>query len=104
MHIFPFLLLFEKYLSKPFPLLTSFRISTYDVLPLAEIFAQFDVPPKNEPLETTYVNNLYKHTQRFELQWSKEYLFVVRIGLRVIKGVVCRKTDLLDDFDAMDDL
>ncbi|EGT30743.1 hypothetical protein CAEBREN_17508 [Caenorhabditis brenneri] len=94
----------QKYLFKPFPLLTFFRISTYEVLPLAEIFAQFDVPAKNEPLETTYVNNLYKHTQRFELPWSKEYLFVVRIGLRVIKGVVCRKTDLLDDFDAMDDL
>lgn len=94
----------KKYLSNPFPLYTYFRVHTVEDLPLADIFAHFDAPAMNQPLETTYVNDFYKHTQRFDLPWSTEYLFVVKIARKMIKGVICRKTSLLKDFDEMEDL
>ncbi|KAF1753425.1 hypothetical protein GCK72_019982 [Caenorhabditis remanei] len=95
----------QNFQFKPRPFQSFFRIFTTTDLSLSEIFSQCNVPAKNEPIEKShYLNDYFKHTQRFQLTWTQECILVVKIAKRQIKGTICRKEFLVDDFDELDDL
>lgn len=95
----------QNFQFKPRPVQSFFRIFTTTDLSLTEIFSTFNVPARNEPIEKLhYLNDYFKHTQRFQLTWTQECILVVKIAKRQIKGAICRKELLVDDFDELDDL
>ncbi|ULT87444.1 hypothetical protein L3Y34_006929 [Caenorhabditis briggsae] len=94
----------EKFRFTKRPIFSFFEIFVTREFSIFDILSHFDVRPENEPIGPEYVNNAVQHTQIFELSWSNEQLFVMKIGKRFLRGAICRKNFLHEDYEKLEDL
>ncbi|PIC24558.1 hypothetical protein B9Z55_017850 [Caenorhabditis nigoni] len=94
----------EKFRSAKRPAFSFFEIYVIQDLSIADVLSHLDVHVENRPIGPEYVNNAVQHTQHFKLSWSNEHLFVVKIGKRFLRGAICRKDFLHEDYEKLEDL